>query len=263
MASSNMLLVWDFDWSLINENTDTFVVQQLDPSGDVWRRGKQKMQQGVGWTELMDWALGELCYDRPALDAALSAIPITDGARRAVQAACAAGAEQRILSDANSHYIATVLAAHGHADAFTRIETNPAEFADGRLRVRPHQPDGAPHGSALCPPNLCKGTVLDRWIAELQPARVIYVGDGSGDYCPATRLRPGDVLLARRAPHDGLLKKCRANPAAVRAEVVEWDDADGGASLLAGIERALSAAVPEGVAALSAAVPDGVAASVG
>ena len=129
--------------------------------------------------------------------------------------------------------------------------------------MRPHQPDGTPHGSSLCPPNLCKGTVLDRWIAELRPARVIYVGDGSGDYCPATRLRPGDVLLARRAPHDGLLKKCRANPAAVRAEVVEWDDSDGGASLLAGIERALSAAVPEGVAALSAAVPDGVAASVG
>ena len=58
------LLVWDFDWSLINENTDTFVVQQLDPSGDVWRRGKQKMQQGVGWTELMDWAVGVLI--RPA-----------------------------------------------------------------------------------------------------------------------------------------------------------------------------------------------------
>ena len=131
------LLVWDFDWSLINENTDTFVVQQLDPSGDVWRRGKQKMQQGVGWTELMDWALGELRYDHSALDAALSAIPITDGARRAVQSARAAGAEQRILSDANSHYIATVLAAHGHADAFSRIETNPAEFAHGRLRVRP------------------------------------------------------------------------------------------------------------------------------
>ena len=54
----------------------------------------------------------------------------------------------------------------------------------------------------------------------------------------------------------------RLRSAAVRAEVVEWDDADGGASLLAGIERALSAAVPE-VAALSAAVPDGVAASVG
>ena len=86
------LVVWDFDWSLVNENTDTFVVQQLDPSGDVWRRGKQKMQQGVGWTELMDWALGELRYDQPALDAALSAIPITDGARRAVQSACAAGA---------------------------------------------------------------------------------------------------------------------------------------------------------------------------
>ena len=142
------LLVWDFDWSLINENTDTFVVQQLDPSGDVWRRGKQKMQQGVGWTELMDWALGELRYDRAALDAALSAIPITDGARRAVQLARDMLAEQRILSGANSHYIATVLAAHGHADAFSQIETNPAAFEGERLRVRPHQ-EGEEYGGPL------------------------------------------------------------------------------------------------------------------
>ncbi|CAN0116880.1 unnamed protein product, partial [Phaeothamnion confervicola] len=29
--------------------------------------------------------------------------------------------------------------------------------------------------------------------------RIVYLGDGRGDYCPITRLRPGDVALVRRS----------------------------------------------------------------
>ena len=43
-----------------------------------------------------------------------------------------------------------------------------------------------------------------------------------GDFCPATRLREGDTVLARRAPHNSLLKKCRAEARSIRARVVEW-----------------------------------------
>ena len=110
MATQATLLVWDFDWSLVNENTDTFVVQQLDPSGEVWRNGKQKMQQGVGWTELMDWALGVL---RPT--GARRALSAIDHRRRAARGPGGARGRRRAahIVDANSHYIATVLAAHG------------------------------------------------------------------------------------------------------------------------------------------------------
>ena len=38
---------------------------------------------------------------------------------------------------------------------------------------------------------------LDAWRAEVRPRKIVYVGDGSGDYCPALRLGPGDVLCAR------------------------------------------------------------------
>lgn len=242
------LVVWDFDWSLINANSDTAIIPVLDPSGDTRERMEAQYEADeLDWTELIDWVLGVLHAEHgctPAkLDAALASLPMLDGALQAVAAARAAGAEQRILSDANDVFIGAVLRARGLAEAFGAVETNRAAHdADGRLRLRPHQ-TGRPHRCKLCPPNLCKGAVLDRWLAEpgAAAARCVYVGDGSGDYCAATRLRPGDVLLARRAPHDGLLRRVREQPRKVAARVVEWGgEADAsGAELAAGLAAAL------------------------
>ena len=76
-------------------------------------------------------------------------------------------------------------------------------LADGRLSVARYLP--APHGCARCAsaPNLCKGAVIAAWLAAADPAtRVVYVGDGANDYCPAASLRPcvswgGGATLAR------------------------------------------------------------------
>lgn len=243
---SGTLVVWDFDWSLINENSDTYVLEQLDPAVNDKMEAKLR-QGGMGWTQLMDWSVGELAaagHTPQAIRAALVGVPILSGALSAFHAAKAAGAEQRILSDANTVYISSILEGRGLAADVSTVETNPAAFDDaGRLRIRPHQPAGLPHGCALCPANLCKGAVLDTWLAELAPSRCIYVGDGGGDFCPATRLRASDVLLARQAPHDGLLRKCRvATPQQVRAKVVEWGGDSDGAALHAGIAAALETA---------------------
>jgi pyridoxal phosphate phosphatase PHOSPHO2 len=244
-SAGTALVVWDFDWSLINENSDTYVVHQLDPSGRIWNAAERKLRGGIGWTELMDWAVGELHaagHAPSAIHGSLAAVPVLDGALQAVAAASAAGAEQRILSDANTVYIGSVLESRGLAREFADVVTNPASFDEaGRLRVSPHQPANEPHRCPNCPPNLCKGAVLARWLDELAPATCVYVGDGGGDYCPATRLRAGDTLLARQAPHDGLLRKCRAAPRKVRAHVVEWGGAAdaAGEALHRGMEAAL------------------------
>jgi hypothetical protein len=81
------------------------------------------------------------------------------------------------------------------------------------IRIVPYQPTGEPHECARCPPNLCKGGVLDKWIEmdycksqkdlvassdiKSRP-RIIYIGDGGGDVCPALRLGASDVLLCRQ-----------------------------------------------------------------
>ena len=242
------LVVWDFDWSLVNENSDTYLIERLDSSSRRIMKMVDQRESSMGWTELMDAAVGELHAEGrtpEALKEALATIPILDGAKAAVAAAAAVEAptQQRILSDANTVYIETILERRGFASGtFAAVVTNAGAFdeATGRLHIRPHQPAGRSHGCKLCPPNLCKGKVLDAWLAtEVAPERIIYVGDGGGDYCPATRLRPEDVLLARRSPHDGLLRRCRRDPSAVRAQVVEWDEAADGESLRHGLVSAL------------------------
>ena len=55
------------------------------------------------------------------------------------------------------------------------------------LRVLPYEKD--PPKCSKCPSNMCKGKIMEAMLEKFQPARVVYIGDGSGDYCPATRLR--------------------------------------------------------------------------
>ena len=146
-----LLVVWDFDWSLINENSDTWVVEQLDPSRTIWRAAERKLREGMQWTTLMDWCAGEMhaAGNAPqALRDALATAPILDGALEAVSVARAAGAEQRILSDANTEYIGSILRSRPSlSDAFTVVETNPASFDEaGRLHIDPHQPAGGAPG---------------------------------------------------------------------------------------------------------------------
>lgn len=47
---------------------------------------------------------------------------------------------------------------------------------------------------------MCKGEELEAFLARHQPAydRIIYVGDGSNDFCPILRMRSQDMVLCRR-----------------------------------------------------------------
>jgi len=106
------------------------------------------------------------------------------------------GCTVKILSDANTVFIETILAASSAAVYIDQIITNTAEFTtDGRLTVKPyHQTD--PHACDKCPANLCKGLELTKFL-NITYRRVIYIGDGSGDYCACTKLTPNDIILAR------------------------------------------------------------------
>mmetsp|Transcript_5796 Transcript_5796/g.7319 ORF Transcript_5796/g.7319 Transcript_5796/m.7319 type:complete len:80 (-) Transcript_5796:1166-1405(-) len=61
------LLIFDFDWSLVNENSDTYIFKVLDPS--ILEEIKNERSPG-GWTALMDEKLLKLQRNpRHTLDA--------------------------------------------------------------------------------------------------------------------------------------------------------------------------------------------------
>ena len=46
--------------------------------------------------------------------------------------------------------------------------------------------------------------VLDELMAEADYERVMYLGDGSGDFCPCTKLRPCDYAVTRECYPTGV-----------------------------------------------------------
>lgn len=148
----------------------------------------------------MDDMLGDLAKDKPEVTAdmirdAVAHVPIQSRMLDAVRlAADQYSADVKIVSDANSVYIESMLEHHGLAQQVSEVITNPAAFKpmDGgrsRLHVGPyHAGDVEPHRCAWCPTNMCKGRIVDSLRRAHPYTSVLYVGDGSGDFCAATRL---------------------------------------------------------------------------
>lgn len=233
--------MWDYDWSLIDTNSDTFVVEQLRPEL------MDRFDDPGSWTELMDRqmaSLFDLGIRREELQECVASVPAHPGCLEAIRLGGAKNARQVVLSDANTVFIEAFLEKQGLRGLFQEVITNPAQFDEqGRLHITPHH-TGAPHSCPLCPQNLCKGSVLERLRAAFAPERIVYVGDGGGDFCPACDLGPSDAVLCRTPPsppldHFGLHKRIqraqdgtqklvtrRSEQAVVAATVHPWHSGD-------------------------------------
>lgn len=162
--ASRGVLVLDWDWSTVNEDTDTWVPGRLDPG--LSKYIKAQSAAGTQWTALMaDVARRLHAKGRtPAdIDRVLCEIPVFKEVLQAIQLAHDHGIDVHVVSDANDVYIRAIARHHGIDSFLTSIVTNRAAFApSGLLVIEPHQPPRSPHGCTLCPVNLCKGLAMDR-----------------------------------------------------------------------------------------------------
>lgn len=200
----NIIVCWDFDWSLVNENTDHYVQQKLYSKDKYARILPDLMQkaasEGVtvftdyqdeyGWPKLFK----DFKLDSKSFAAALADLPIFAQNLKILKAInqhsdrnnCGLSTfaiNQYILSNANQVLIDVVLDANNLKGTFKndQIWTNPGWYDQntGILRVaRYHNElkEGTsngddsepmnPHHCDLCDANLCKGMVLNQ---ELLP----------------------------------------------------------------------------------------------
>ncbi|KAG5527781.1 hypothetical protein RHGRI_028653 [Rhododendron griersonianum] len=222
---------------MIEDNSDTWVVEQmgLTPLFDQLRRT-------LPWTTLMDRMMEEL-YSRgktiEEITECLRRVPMNPRVISAIRKAHSLPrCELRIISDANQFFIETILKQFGLFDCFTEIVTNPSIIEGGRLRIFPYH--SSPHGCSLCPPNLCKGLVIEQIqasISEKGKVRMIYLGDGRGDFCPSLKLGEGDHVMPRK--DFPLWKRICDNRTIIKAKVYEWSNGEE-------LERILSQLVDTG-----------------
>ena len=238
----SILIIWDFDWTLVNENTDTFVIKQL--GGDLeYIHMKSKMKEML-WTELMNYQCqrltsGENAKTKQEIDACIASIPVFQENLTAIRLAAAnSNVIQCIVSDANTEFISAFLDNKEIQHCFHEIHTNNASYNDlGVLSVSPYHQ----HECTQCTrsPNMCKGLIVDDIISrngtDGKFEKIIYLGDGRGDFCGCTRLRENDVILARSDYK--LEKMVTSNDSGIAANIVSWSN---GEDILTTITDAIS-----------------------
>jgi pyridoxal phosphate phosphatase PHOSPHO2 len=222
-------VIFDYDWSLINCNSDTYIFDQLWPERPtvVEEIYKDETKQ---WTKAVDRSLELLTQTKPDITPqhvlqCVARVPVQPCMLEAVQHAHDRNAKLFIVSDANTAFIDAFLKDQGMSDLFEMVISNKAIVREDRLVVQPyHDFDTLPaHGCPLCSPNMCKGQILEDVLGALKFDRIIYVGDGGGDYCPTTRMRQGsDTVLARN--NFALAKKIATTP--INAKLREWESGE-------------------------------------
>ncbi|KGN45537.1 inorganic pyrophosphatase 2 [Cucumis sativus] len=241
---AGIVVVFDFDKTIIDLDSDNWVVDELGAT-DLFNQ----LLPTMPWNSLMDRMMTELHAQGKTIDdivEVLKRAPIHPDVVPAIRAAHALGCDLRIVSDANMFFIETILDHLGIRECFSEINTNPGYVdEEGRLRIFPiHDFQKSSHGCNLCPPNMCKGLVMERIQASLmsegKKKKFIYLGDGSGDYCPSLKLGEGDFLMPRK--NFPLWDLISQNPLVIKAEIHEWSDGEELARILLNLIKTISMA---------------------
>eukprot|EP01116_Phalansterium_solitarium_P010157 TRINITY_DN2463_c0_g1_i5.p1 TRINITY_DN2463_c0_g1~~TRINITY_DN2463_c0_g1_i5.p1 ORF type:complete len:248 (+),score=75.79 TRINITY_DN2463_c0_g1_i5:56-799(+) len=202
IAPKKRLVVWDFDCSLISDNSDTWLTELLVPDLDVSRLYKDAAGS-LMWTEVMDKAMAEMHargLTAADIERALSTIPFHEDALKSLELLRANQCDMIIISHANTVFIDTILKAHNAKQYFPdeNIFTHPAHFDEtGRLMVGSYHGRHTPHDCGHCIADMCKGKLLDARLKQ-QYESVMYVGDSDGDWCPCLRLDSFGHILSRK-----------------------------------------------------------------
>ncbi|KAM8893622.1 pyridoxal phosphate phosphatase PHOSPHO2 isoform 2-T2 [Spinachia spinachia] len=221
------LMVFDFDDTVVDDNSDTWVIRCL-PSNTLPDSVKNSYRKGH-WTEFMGSVMNYIGGQKVSpekIRSVMETIPFTAGMTDLLTFISdhKSTIDCIVISDSNTLFIDWILQASGLQAAVDRVFTNPARFNElGYMEVRCHHS----HDCERCPVNLCKRKVLQRYLSEqsaggVEYQRVLYAGDGGNDLCPASCLGGRDVVMPRKGfALEKLLVKLE-DGAPLSARVVTW-----------------------------------------
>lgn len=228
---ATLLVVCDFDHTLIDVNSDLVLFRQLSYGKPLLPRFiSLRQEHGMGWTQIMQSQLAELAaadgYCKTDVLKCLHDVkmdPILISALQKLHSSRIPLVKLVIASDSNTIFINEILKANGFPEGtFPLVYTNTATWTTtDTIHVEPYQPISSPHQCPRnCPANMCKTSILQTArkaldLVATEQLQTVYVGDGGNDFCPSLSLADSDLVLVR----DGLaLQKLIDNAASASDE---------------------------------------------
>lgn len=216
-AIRETLFIWDFDRTVILDDTDYASVHSLYPSLIQTHLHNRQRVRRHGWLTVMNDAFNVLFEQGYAASDIISAAAANTNLPAATASAIRSISETNnassvIVSDSNTLFINECLLRNGlspSAHFADEIHTNVAHIdVNKKLKVSPYTHVYGEHTCKTCPSNLCKGQVSQEIIAKKvhqhhssrQSFRVVYIGDGTNDFCAVRSLHGGldDKVLYRK-----------------------------------------------------------------
>ncbi|XP_036427373.1 pyridoxal phosphate phosphatase PHOSPHO2 isoform X1 [Colossoma macropomum] len=228
LAKMKTLVVFDFDHTLVDDNSDTWVVRCApEQSLPAWLKASYEKGR---WTEYMGRVLSYLRDQSiypDTIRSVLETIPFTDGM---VELLTFISQNKHdidciIVSDSNTLFIDWILEVHGVKGAVDSVFTNPASIDNGGyIGVQCFHS----HQCENCPVNLCKQKVLSDFRESqansgVHYQAICYVGDGGNDFCPIKVLEENDLVMPRKGyTLEKLLSKARRENNALKPQIAPW-----------------------------------------
>ncbi|WWC91767.1 uncharacterized protein L201_006714 [Kwoniella dendrophila CBS 6074] len=234
------LVVFDFDWSFVDQDTDRWVFEVL--STELRRLLQTRKSAGTGMQCTPDVVndtmrdLYEQGFKKEDILEALRILPFHPAMKRAVTSLQSRSKDTTFLclSNSNEVYIGTILEKHGLSGLFSEIITNPAHWnpsAPDHLIIERRLPETEPpHGCSIgCLANMCKGDELDNYLknngGKDSFEKIVYIGDGGNDFCPLLRMRSKDLALVRKGLELDQRVKEEGEKEGLKLQVKYWEQA--------------------------------------
>nr|XP_056717440.1 pyridoxal phosphate phosphatase PHOSPHO2 [Euleptes europaea] len=233
------LLVFDFDHTIVDENSDTWIVK-CAPDAKIPGEIRNSYQTGY-WTKYMGRVfrfLGDSGIKEEEMKRTMTTIPFTEGMKDLLEfvGKHKDSFDSIIISDSNAIFIDWILNAANFRQVFNEVFTNPASFDGcGYLTVENFHV----HNCAQCPVNLCKRKVLEEFLENpskqrMKYSQILYIGDGGNDLCPVMCLKKDDVVMPRHGYRlQKMVSQLSQDVVPLEASVVTWSS---GIEILAYLE---------------------------
>lgn len=204
MMEKPCLFLFDFDETL-SVRSSCYPIEELAPDREKLRLDELDMRYDKEhrcWNRRMTEVhkrLAEQDVHTPQLIEAFRQIELSPGTEELFRAINDNHHEIVVLSNACDLLIEECLRAHHLLQYVEKIESNPVRELDPIMIIEEYT-DPSLNQCQICDPNLCKGSVIDKYRDRNLYRTLIFVGDGDNDVCPALRLNQTDYVFAKIDP---------------------------------------------------------------